>query len=356
MGKTAPVQVLLLVLIVTTASGLTIEENPKKSIHVKLGSKAILPCLFKSTPAETAPLEVTWLIPGLTSGTVLTYVNGKQIPGVISSLFGRVSLPEIDLLNAGNASLLLQNVQPGDSKEYMCLVRRIPATVHTTVQLEVQVPPGKVSCGPQGTVANGHDVVLTCKSMDGSNPFQYTWSSDTMPTLARQDMISGTLTLRNVSLSPGGGKDGGKYVCAVKNDVGTATCSVVLALPPAKKNTAGVIAGAVIGVLLAVLLITCLVTWILRRQKQSKVPEQIYEVRMDESPPLSRPGSRAKSGLSVTSAAQTSVGSATPSNGRLGLANLKSLHDELLPGGSLGQRSHTQGSEGTGSQVRGYLV
>uniref|UniRef100_UPI00358F3D92 coxsackievirus and adenovirus receptor homolog isoform X2 n=1 Tax=Myxine glutinosa TaxID=7769 RepID=UPI00358F3D92 len=308
MGKTAPVQVLLLVLIVTTASGLTIEENPKKSIHVKLGSKAILPCLFKSTPAETAPLEVTWLIPGLTSGTVLTYVNGKQIPGVISSLFGRVSLPEIDLLNAGNASLLLQNVQPGDSKEYMCLVRRIPATVHTTVQLEVQ------------------------------------------------DMISGTLTLRNVSLSPGGGKDGGKYVCAVKNDVGTATCSVVLALPPAKKNTAGVIAGAVIGVLLAVLLITCLVTWILRRQKQSKVPEQIYEVRMDESPPLSRPGSRAKSGLSVTSAAQTSVGSATPSNGRLGLANLKSLHDELLPGGSLGQRSHTQGSEGTGSQVRGYLV
>uniref|UniRef100_A0A8C4QFN6 Ig-like domain-containing protein n=1 Tax=Eptatretus burgeri TaxID=7764 RepID=A0A8C4QFN6_EPTBU len=264
MGKTKPVEVLLLVLIVTAVSGLKFRENQNKIIKVKLGSKAVLPCLFESASQDTAALDITWLN---SNGTVMTYANGEAHPVQTSSLFGRVSLPAANIISA--------------------------------------VPPGKVSCSLQRTVVNGDDVVLTCKSMVGSKPLKYTWSTASMPRSAKQDMAAGTLTLRNVSLRDGG-KDGGKYVCSIQNDIGTAKCSVFLALPPGKKNKAGVIAGAVIAVLLAVLLITCLVTWILHRQKQSKVPEQNYEVRMDESPPLSRPGSRAKSGLSVTSAAQTS--------------------------------------------------
>uniref|UniRef100_A0A8C4QHI7 Ig-like domain-containing protein n=1 Tax=Eptatretus burgeri TaxID=7764 RepID=A0A8C4QHI7_EPTBU len=302
MGKTKPVEVLLLVLIVTAVSGLKFRENQNKIIKVKLGSKAVLPCLFESASQDTAALDITWLN---SNGTVMTYANGEAHPVQTSSLFGRVSLPAANIISAGNASLLLENVQLDDSNGYMCLLRQFPASDHTSVQLEVQVPPGKVSCSLQRTVVNGDDVVLTCKSMVGSKPLKYTWSTASMPRSAKQDMAAGTLTLRNVSLRDGG-KDGGKYVCSIQNDIGTAKCSVFLALPPGKKNKAGVIAGAVIAVLLAVLLITCLVTWILHRQKQSKVPEQNYEVRMDESPPLSRPGSRAKSGLSVTSAAQTS--------------------------------------------------
>ncbi|KAJ8402266.1 hypothetical protein AAFF_G00371310 [Aldrovandia affinis] len=280
------------------------------AIEKASGESVKLDCHFSLAPLDSGPLDIEWsLLVSDQQKEIILYSGDRAYEDYLPSMKGRVHFNSADPKN-GDASINLTGLKSSDTGTYQCKVKKAPGIANRKMQLTVMVRPSKPQCYVEGQSEEGKDVVLKCRSAEGTNPVKYTWEKTTdnqlLPASAVLDLM-GTMNVKNASASASG-----TYRCTAKNRVGTEECILTLRVMP-PSNKAGIIAGAVIGVLLALILIAIILFCCCRaRNKKKYEKETSYEIREDVPPPKSRV-STARSFTSVGSQ-RSSLGSMSPSN------------------------------------------
>ncbi|KAB5543152.1 hypothetical protein PHYPO_G00075930 [Pangasianodon hypophthalmus] len=294
--------------------GLQISSSGPASLEKASGETVSLDCAFTLSAQDSGPLDIEWSIQPSDNQkeekVVILYSGDRVYEDYYPPLKGRVHFNSPDPKN-GDASITIMGLIASDTGTYQCKVKKVPGIGSRKVLLTVMVRPSKPRCSIEGSSYVGNEVVLRCKSTDGTSPIQYTWekTSDTklLPANAVLDAAAGTVKIRNATAAVSG-----SYLCTAQNRVGAEQCVLELKIttPP---NTAGVIAGSVIGVLLFLLLLALLLFCCCRARQRKKYEKEIsYEIREDVPAPKSRI-STARSFTSVGSQ-RSSLGSMSPSN------------------------------------------
>ncbi|KAG9348281.1 hypothetical protein JZ751_002016 [Albula glossodonta] len=223
----------------------------------------------------------------------------------------------------GDTSLLIRDLMLTDTGEYNCKVK-IGGRYHwTTVNLIVLVKPSKPRCWREGTLLEGSNVKLKCKSEEGSDPMHYKWervldkgnSVGRLPSMALIDLKNPEIvTLQNLTQ-----ESAGIYRCTASNDVGDENC--LIEVPMDYVQEMGVVAGIMVGVSFGVLLIILIIWLVLRKKEKKKYEEEETpnEIREDaEAPkaklvkPNSLSSSRSGSSRSGASSTQSMVHNTAP--------------------------------------------
>ncbi|KAI5100143.1 coxsackievirus and adenovirus receptor-like precursor, partial [Silurus meridionalis] len=297
-----------------SVSGLQISSSGPASVEKASGETVSLDCAFTLSAQDSGPLDIEWTIQPSDNQkveqVVILYSGDRAYEDYYPPLKGRVHFNSPDPKN-GDASITLMGLVASDTGTYQCKVKKVPGIGSKKVLLTVMVRPSKPRCSIEGPPYEGNEVVLKCKSTDGTSPIEYTWekTSDTklLPANAILDGSAGTVKIRNATMAMSG-----SYLCTAKNRVGDEQCVLDLRIT-ASPNTAGVIAGSVIGVLLFLLLLALLLFCCCRARQKKKYEKEIsYEIREDVPAPKSRI-STARSFTSVGSQ-RSSLGSMSPSN------------------------------------------
>ncbi|KAG7503007.1 cell surface A33 antigen [Solea senegalensis] len=159
--------------------------------------------------------------------------------------------------------LHLTKVTMKDSRRFQCSVL-IPnddeGTTIASTSLLVLVPPSPPICGIKGEAEYFHNISLTCVSEEGSPTPTYEWKSFTVENISRHfppktTEKDGVLSLFNISK-----ETSGFFHCSSTNRIGTASCTLTLAVMPSSSNAAliaGIIVGVVAGVLIVGIIIFC---------------------------------------------------------------------------------------------------
>ncbi|XP_069492019.1 immunoglobulin superfamily member 11 [Ambystoma mexicanum] len=268
------------------------------SVQVARGDTAVLHCNFITSAALTN-LNIIWTVAPLSNANqpvqVLIY-QGGQIASGAPQFHGRVgfetTMPSI------RASIYINNTQLADTGTYQCLVNNFPdmGTRHIgVIGLTVLVPPSEPACRVQGSLDIGNDIILTCVSEEGTPKPTYLWekmdSVPKLPATATQDMIQGTVILRNISTA-----SSGFYQCLASNAIGTSTCLLDLRVIAPQHQSVGLIAGAVVTAALVLIICIILVAVVLFywRNKHKEEEEEIpNEIREDDLPPKRSASKRA---------------------------------------------------------------
>ncbi|XP_078512048.1 immunoglobulin superfamily member 11 [Lissotriton helveticus] len=268
------------------------------SVQVARGETAVLHCTFITSAALTN-LNVIWMVTPLSNANqpeqVLIYQGGQIISGA-AHFTGRVgfemTMPSI------RASIYINNTQLSDTGTYQCLVNNLPDIGGRNIGvigLTVLVPPSDPICRVQGSLDIGNDITLTCTSEEGTPKPTYLWekldSAPRLPVTSTQDMVQGTVLLRNISTATSG-----LYQCLASNVIGTSTCTLNLQIIAPQHQSIGLIAGAVVTA--ALVLIVCIILvavflfyW---RNKHKEEEEDIpNEIREDDLPPKRSASKRA---------------------------------------------------------------
>ncbi|XP_027014271.1 coxsackievirus and adenovirus receptor homolog [Tachysurus fulvidraco] len=294
--------------------GLQISSSGPASVEKASGDTVTLGCAFTLSPQDTGPLDIEWsLQPSdnqLEEKVIILYSGDRAYENYYPPLKNRVHFNSPDPKN-GDASITVTSLIASDTGTYQCKVKKAPGLGSKKVLLTVMVRPSKPRCSIEGSPYFGNQVVLRCKSTDGTSPMQYAWEKTTdnklLPANAVLDAAAGTVTIRNATAAVSGG-----YRCTAQNRVGAEQCVLTLTVT-APPNTAGVIAGSVIGVLLFLILLALLLFCCCRARQKKKYEKEIsYEIREDVPAPKSRI-STARSFTSVGSQ-RSSLGSMSPSN------------------------------------------
>ncbi|XP_066507757.1 coxsackievirus and adenovirus receptor homolog [Hoplias malabaricus] len=306
------VRLLHALLFFSAACALQITSTGPSSVEKASGENVKLDCQFSLSAADSGPLDIEWsLQPSdnqLEEKVVILYSGDRVYEDYYPPLKGRVyfSLPDP---KSGDASINLSHLKASDTGTYQCKVKKAPGIGSQKVLLTVMVRPSKPRCSVEGSAQVGSDVVLKCKSTDGTSPLQYSWDRTSgtklLPANAVLDPVGGTVSMRNATEAVSG-----TYRCTVSNRVGTDECVVQLSItqPP---NTAGIIAGSVICVLLIILLIALILFCCCRARQRKKYEKEIsYEIREDVPPPKSR----VSTARSFSASQRSSLGSMSPSN------------------------------------------
>ncbi len=120
-----------------------------------------------------------------------------------------------DLTGATNATLALNNVQPGAAGSYAVIVGNTVGSVTSAAATLVVLAPPTIATPPRGTdVALGANVTLSVAAT-GTAPLSYRWLFNSSPVLSA---TNATLSLLNLQLS-----DSGAYVVVVSNPAGSVT-------------------------------------------------------------------------------------------------------------------------------------
>ncbi|XP_036450250.1 coxsackievirus and adenovirus receptor homolog [Colossoma macropomum] len=294
--------------------GLEITSTGPTSIEKASGESVKLDCQFTLATEDSGPLDIEWSLQPSDNQkeekVVILYSGDRAYENYYAPLKGRVHFNSPDPKN-GDASINLLSLEASDTGTYQCKVKKVPGIRSRKVLLTVMVRPSKPRCSIEGSAQVGKDVVLKCKSSDGTSPLQYIWDKTSgnklLPANAVLDSVGGTISIRNATEAVSG-----TYRCTAKNRVGTDECVLELNItqPP---NTAGVIAGSVICVLLILILIALILFCCCRARQKKKYEKEIsHEIREDVPPPKSRI-STARSFTSVGSQ-RSSLGSMSPSN------------------------------------------
>ncbi|XP_062398410.1 V-set and immunoglobulin domain-containing protein 8b [Sardina pilchardus] len=281
------------------SQSMVVTSTGPKTIKKAQGESVILGCTYSPSPSDTGALDIEWtdVSPDMTEKDklLLSYSGGQEFqlgdPGLMKRL-QFVGPPQ-----NGDATIVITSLQVSDTATYQCKVKKTPGVDSRKVTVVVLVRPSVPKCWVDGNEEKGASVSLRCKSSSGSTPLTYTWKREdgaSIPPTASINTQTGELLIRNHSESYTG-----RYVCEVKNEVGTEQCVYSLrAHNPV--NRAGVIAGAVIGALLLLLLLLLLI-WLLicccnKRRYEKEVAN---EIREDVVAPESRPTSRVSSMRSI---------------------------------------------------------
>ncbi|KAG9263234.1 coxsackievirus and adenovirus receptor homolog [Astyanax mexicanus] len=298
----------------SAAYGLEITSTGTTSIEKASGESVKLDCQFTLASEDSGPLDIEWSLQPSDNQkeeiVVILYSGDRAYEHYYPPLNGRVHFNSADP-KSGDASINLLRVEAKDTGTYQCKVKKAPGIRSRKILLTVMVRPSKPRCSIEGSAQVGSEVMLKCKSTDGTSPLQYIWEKTNgnklLPASAVLDPVGGTISIRNATEAVSG-----MYRCTAKNRVGTDECVLEVNITPSP-NTAGVIAGSVICVLLILLLIALLLFCCCRAQHRKKYEKEIsYEIREDVPPPKSRV-STARSFTSVGSQ-RSSLGSMSPSN------------------------------------------
>ncbi|XP_026862845.2 coxsackievirus and adenovirus receptor homolog [Electrophorus electricus] len=305
---------IFMIVISGAVHGLQITSTGPTSIEMASGGSVKLDCQFSLATQDAGPLDIEWSLQPSDNQreekVIILYSGDRAYDDYYPALKGRVHFNSSDP-KKGDASINLLTLQASDTGTYQCKVKKAPGIGSRKVLLTVMVRPSTPKCSTEGSTYIGDNVVLKCKSSDGTSPLQYIWDrisgNKLLPATAVTDPASGTISMRNASEAISG-----TYRCTAKNRVGTDECVLQLKVIQ-QPNTAGIIAGSVIGVLLLLLLIALILFCCCRARHRKKYEKEIsYEIREDVPPPKSRI-STARSFASAGSQ-RSSLGSMSPSN------------------------------------------
>ncbi|KAA0702441.1 Immunoglobulin superfamily member 11 [Triplophysa tibetana] len=260
------------------------------SVQVARGQAVILPCTF-TTSAALNNLYIIWMVTPLANANqpeqVIIY-QGGQVFSLANHMNGRVGF--VSTMPSTSASIFINNTQLSDTGTYQCLVNNLPDRGGRNIGvigLTVLVPPSTPSCGIQGSLDVGSDVMLLCSSEEGIPTPTYSWekleSVPKLPHNAMQDQIQGRVTLRNISSSLSG-----LYQCTASNAIGKSTCVINLQVITPQPQRVGLIAGTIATAVLSVIICCLLVLLTLfywRNKKKYEEDEIPNEIREDDLPP-----------------------------------------------------------------------
>ncbi|XP_075875998.1 coxsackievirus and adenovirus receptor homolog [Nelusetta ayraudi] len=295
------------------ASSLDITSTGQSFVEKASGQSVKLDCLFTLAPEDSGPLDIEWILMASDNQqedkVVILYSGDRAYENYYEPMKGRVHFNSADPKN-GDASIILTGLKSSDSGTYQCKVKKAPGIRSRKMQLIVMVKPSKPRCYADSSTQEGKDIVLKCKSSEGSSPLKYSWEktsdSKLLPASSLMDPVSGTVTVKNASDSASG-----TYRCTASNRVGTEDCILQLKVTP-PPNTPGIIAAAVIVVLLFLIIIAIVLFCCCRVRHKKKYEKEICnEIREDVPPPKSR----VSTARSFTVGSQrSSLGSMSPSN------------------------------------------
>ncbi|XP_056612546.1 immunoglobulin superfamily member 11 isoform X2 [Triplophysa dalaica] len=262
----------------------------QSSVQVARGQAVILPCTF-TTSAALNNLYIIWMVTPLANANqpeqVIIY-QGGQVFSLANHMNGRVGF--VSTMPSTSASIFINNTQLSDTGTYQCLVNNLPDRGGRNIGvigLTVLVPPSTPSCGIQGSLDVGSDVMLLCSSEEGIPTPTYSWEKlETVPKLphnAMQDQMQGRVTLRNISSSLSG-----LYQCTASNAIGKSTCVINLQVITPQPQRVGLIAGTIATAVLSVIICCLLVLLTLfywRNKKNYEEDEIPNEIREDDLPP-----------------------------------------------------------------------
>ncbi|XP_039183158.1 immunoglobulin superfamily member 11 [Crotalus tigris] len=288
-----------------------------RSVEVARGQTAILPCTF-TTSAALTNLNVIWMVTPLSNANqpeqVILYQGGQIIDGA-AQFHGRVGFAKT--MPTTSASIFINNTKLSDTGTYQCLVNNLPDRGGRNIGvigLNVLVPPSAPDCRIQGSLNIGSDITLSCNSEEGIPRPTYSWERmDNVPKLpptSIQDLVQGTLFLRNIS-----SLSSGRYQCMASNVIGSSTCSLeVQVITPNPRNIgliAGVAAaGAVVLIVCIVLVAVTLFYW-KNKHKEEEEEEIPNEIREDDLPPKCSSSTKAFHGDASSSENDTLTSSNT---------------------------------------------
>ncbi|KAM4696094.1 V-set and immunoglobulin domain-containing protein 1 [Rhinophrynus dorsalis] len=184
-------------------------------------------------------------------------------------------------ISPGNATIIINNVQPGDTGIYTCEVLSPPNPSTTgKIQLTVQVAPSTPHCTIRGAMDTGHYLSLLCYSEEGMPRPTYSWNKVTdgvlSPTPPQMNQKKGILIIGNMSKF-----DDGHYRCTASNFLGNSTCELDLHTG----GEGGIIAAAVIGALVLATIIIVAIWFLIVKKKHKK-----REPATSETKPINSPG------------------------------------------------------------------
>ncbi|XP_056402433.1 V-set and immunoglobulin domain-containing protein 8 [Hyla sarda] len=276
---------------------ITIQEQSIETILQPKGGSVTLGCTYTVDPSETGNLDIEWsqMNPDSTGldKVILTYMDNAIVSTGPPSLMNRLSFNSADP-STGDASITITYLDIGDSMTFQCKVKKNPGVASRKVTLVVQAVPSNPRCLIEGEQYKGSDVILKCKSSEGTPPLSYKWQKIAGPSnpatpVLNMAPVTGDLLIKNIS-----DVYAGAYQCNVGNRVGSGTCVVELSVSSA--NRTGIIVGAVFGalflLLLLLLLIWCLICCCNKRRYEKDLANDIRE---DVAPPPSNTNSRASS-------------------------------------------------------------
>ncbi|NWR70689.1 CXAR protein, partial [Centropus unirufus] len=291
---------------------LQITSTDQSMFEKAQGEKVTLPCTFVLSEEDEGPLDIEWvLIPADSQKkeeTIIMYSVDRIFNHYYTPMTGRVQFASLDP-RSGDGSLDILNLKSADTGTYQCKVKKAPGVQSQKIQLLVLVKPARTKCSIEGSQEIGKDVILKCKSQEGSPLLSYDWrrasGTQELPTTSMQNRDTGELLLKNASQDYSG-----TYSCVVSNRVGTDECSVSLNVTP-PINKAGIIAGAIIGTLMGLSVLAFLVFCCCKKHRDKKYEKEVHHDIREDVPP---PKSRSSTARSYIGSNRSSLGSMSPSN------------------------------------------
>nr|XP_023690195.1 cell surface A33 antigen-like [Paramormyrops kingsleyae] len=258
-GKMGIAEAFYIFAVLSAASGIQV-SIPQKVYEVARGDNISLPCTFTSNVKVTTSASANWAILGgtpddPTSDPVATYYFSENNLDVSAQFANRASMnPQF---STGQIDLSLSNIMMSDNATFECQVQ-IPKDMggkpNAKTRLVVLVAPSVPACGIQGSPTIGQDIMLTCKSSEGSPVPTYTWQSfdkNNIPRALppRATSKDGVLSLFNISADTTG-----YYICTSANKIRSQSCNYTLAvtLPSMSVGSAAIFAGVGLAALLVV--------------------------------------------------------------------------------------------------------
>ncbi|XP_072515090.1 coxsackievirus and adenovirus receptor homolog [Salminus brasiliensis] len=177
--------------------GLEITSTGPTSIEKASGESVKLDCQFTLAPEDSGPLDIEWSLQPSDNQkeekVVILYSGDRAYEHYYPPLKGRVHFSSADP-KMGDASINLLRVEAGDTGTYQCKVKKAPGIRSRKVLLTVMVRPSKPRCYIEGSAQVGSEVMLKCKSTDGTSPLQYIWEKTSGTKLLPGNAVLGTRT------------------------------------------------------------------------------------------------------------------------------------------------------------------
>jgi len=142
-------------------------------------------------------------------------VDGHPPPKVTWSKI-KSSLPVGRYMIGPSTALIIRNVKPEDAGFYSCSAKNLLGSTNASAPLKVQFAPRLLMSSNRLMAEEGQNITIACSATGQPQP-SITWSKLNGGLLHRTVVKNGSFKISNVKR-----KDGGAYVCKVKNSLGTA--------------------------------------------------------------------------------------------------------------------------------------